>query len=273
MLRFVKVQNKQEPEQKLVSIPIAAIQPNPFQPRKSFSMLALRELATSIKEHGLLQPINVRELADGKYELIGGERRLRASKLAGLTSINALIQYEARDTDSAVMALVENMQRENLSYFEEAEGYLSLIREHGITQDELAKRLVKNQSTIANKLRILKLPASVKEKLVGARLSERHARALLRLHNEEAQLELVEKVIIGGLSVKMTEDLVERRLGKLYGEVEEESKGKVSIKCGYKLSVNTIKRAFAKLTESGVRGELSTFDKGEFVEVTVKVYK
>ncbi len=273
MLRFAKVQNRQEMEQKLLNIPIASVMPNPYQPRKTFSGLALRELAASIKEHGLLQPINVRELPGGNYELIAGERRLRASKMAGLTNINALVQYDAQDRDSAVMALVENMQRENLSYFEEAEGYLSLIREHGITQDELAKRLAKNQSTIANKLRILKLPVSVKEKLVKARLSERHARALLRLHNEEAQIELVDRIVLNGLSVKMTEELVEKQLRSLYGEESEEERGKLSIKCGYKLSVNTIRRAFAKLTESGVKGEFSTQDRGEFVEVMVKVFK
>ncbi len=272
MLRFAKLQEKQDMAQKLVSIPIASVLPNPYQPRKTFSSIALRDLATSIKEHGLLQPINVREVSNGKYELIAGERRLRAGKLAGLTHINALVQYDTRDRDSAVMALVENMQRENLSYFEEAEGYLNLIREHGITQDELAKRLAKNQSTIANKLRILKLPGAVKERLVQARLSERHARALLRLHNEDAQLELVERVIMDGLSVKMTEELVERQLRKLYGEIKEE-RGTVNIKCGYKLSVNTIKRAFAKLTESGVKGEMLTRDMCDFVEVTVKVFK
>jgi len=144
----------------LEMIPIFAIRPNPYQPRKYFSDEAIADLADSIRQIGLLQPINVRRAGEGGYELIAGERRLRACKLAGLTEIKAIILDSAYDRDIAMIAMIENLQRENLHFFEEAEGYQSLIREHGFTQEELATRLAKNQSTVANKLRILKLPAS-----------------------------------------------------------------------------------------------------------------
>ena len=168
-------------------IPVSAVYPNPYQPRKYFSQKSIQELADSIRQIGLLQPINVRRCGDGKYELIAGERRLRACKLAGLSYVKALITSTLSDQELASIAMIENLQRENLHFFEEAEGYQSLLREHGFTQEELAKKLSKNQSTIANKLRILKLTRNVKDKILTTGLSERHARALLRLHNEKAQ--------------------------------------------------------------------------------------
>lgn len=148
-------------EREVARIPIDAIRPNPYQPRRVFAQDALEELCASIKQYGLLQPISVRKLGSDSFELIAGERRLRACRMAGMKFIDAII-FSTYEQDSAVIAMMENLQRENLHYMEEAEGYQNLIRDHGLSQDELARRLGKNQSTIANKMRILKLPMAVK---------------------------------------------------------------------------------------------------------------
>lgn len=265
--------SKEETKQDFELIPISTIYPNPYQPRKYFSERSIRELADSIRQIGLLQPINVRRCGDGKYELIAGERRLRACKMAGLTYIKALITTSLADKEIASIAMIENLQRENLHFFEEAEGYQSLLREHGFTQEELANKLSKNQSTIANKLRILKLSRAVKERILTAGLSERHARALLRLHNEAAQIELIEKVAGEGLSVKATEDLVEKELKKLYGEEAKPQEGSFKMKCNYNLYINTLRRSLAKIQALGVGTNLQYADKGDFLEVTTKIEK
>ena len=271
----------QERREKLIkplgveSIPITQIRPNPYQPRKTFSEESLRELSHSIATYGVIQPITVRRTSRGQFELIAGERRLRAAKMAGLVSITAVVVAEIPDQESAVVALIENLQRENLNYFEEAEGYQSLIREQGFTQEELAHRLSKNQSTIANKLRILRLPRQVKEKLLGAALTERHARSLLRLHNEQAQLEMIEKIVKDGLSVKATERLVERELKHLYGEEGEDASKEtlVRMRCGSGLCVNTIKKAYSKILAAGTTAEFETDEAEDYVDVKIRIYK
>ena len=203
-------------EREVARIPIEAIRPNPYQPRRVFAQEALEELCASIKQYGLLQPISVRKAGNDAYELIAGERRLRACRMAGMTAIDAIV-FSAYEQDSAVIAMMENLQRENLHYMEEAEGYQNLIRDHGLSQDQLARRLGKNQSTIANKMRILKLPLTVKRMLLQYNLTERHARALLRLHDEEMQIKIVNVIVQQNLNVKATEDLVERTLSRMYG--------------------------------------------------------
>ena len=259
----------EEEDIKIGNIPIELIRPNPYQPRRYFSQNAIQELSNSIKAVGLIQPITVRKAGE-HYELIAGERRLRACKLAGFTTIKAVIQ-NMYDRDSAMVAMIENLQRENLNFFEEAEGYLALIREHGLTQDELAKKLAKNQSTIANKLRILKLPASVKKKIVSGSLTERHARALLRLHNESAQLKLLDHIIRNALSVKETEDMVERELDRIYGEEKDEPV--IRMRGGYKIYINTIKKTIKKLESLGTHAVMKTEDAGDHININILVPK
>ena len=254
-------------------VPIARIYPNPYQPRKYFSEQSIRELSDSIRQIGLLQPINVRRCSDGKYELIAGERRLRACKAAGYSYIKALVSGALTDEELATIAMIENLQRENLHFFEEAEGYQSLLREHGLTQEELARRLSKNQSTIANKLRILKLSRVVKEKKLTAGLSERHARALLRLHNERAQLTLIEKILQEGLSVKATEELVEKELKQLYGEEKNRQAAGFRLRCSNTLYLNTLRRTLDKIELLGVRTELNYTDLGDKLEVVIQIHK
>ncbi len=187
-------------DKRVMEIPIENIVPNPYQPRKIFSQTALEELSSSIKVYGILQPITVRQ-KDDKYELIAGERRFRAAKLASFKTIPAIINNMS-DESSAVLALLENLQREDLNFIEEAMGYENLIKEHSFTQQQLAEKLGKNQSTIANKLRILRLPSDVKIKLVENGLTERHARALLKLPTEDLMKEVLDKIIKNELTVK-----------------------------------------------------------------------
>ena len=255
-------------------IPVDYIRPNPYQPRRVFSEDSMNELAHSIKRYGLLQPITVRRLSQKYFEIIAGERRWRAVCRAGFTHIKAVVQSVV-DEDSAMIALIENLQRENLHFFEEAEGYMNLLKEHGMTQEELARRLGKNQSTVANKMRILKLPVSVKEQITMYKLSERHARALLRLHNEEAQLKLIRDIKAKGLSVKLTEELVERTLGKLYGE-EPAGSSQQNVVClmrDYRIYLNTIKKALSRIKKNGVKVSYQACESKDKVSVSIELAK
>ena len=262
-------------EREVARIPIDAIRPNPYQPRRVFSQDALEELCASIKQYGLLQPISVRKLGSDSFELIAGERRLRACRMAGMKFIDAII-FSTYEQDSAVIAMMENLQRENLHYMEEAEGYQNLIRDHGLSQDELARRLGKNQSTIANKMRILKLPMAVKRMLLQYSLTERHARALLRLHDEEMQMHVIQIIVQQNLNVKATEDLVERTISRMYGiekEEEEQSRTRPSKISGFvrdtRLFVNSLRTVVQQMADAGLNPKLESRDKEEGMEIKI----
>lgn len=262
-------------EREVARIPIDAIRPNPYQPRRVFAQDALEELCASIKQYGLLQPISVRKLGNDSFELIAGERRLRACRMAGMKFIDAII-FSTYEQDSAVIAMMENLQRENLHYMEEAEGYQNLIRDHGLSQDELARRLGKNQSTIANKMRILKLPMAVKRMLLQYSLTERHARALLRLHDEEMQMHVIQIIVQQNLNVKATEDLVERTISRMYGiekEEEEQSRTRPSKISGFvrdtRLFVNSLRTVVQQMTDAGLNPKLESRDKEEGMEIKI----
>lgn len=216
-------------DKRVMEIPIEDVVPNPYQPRKIFSQVSLEELSNSIKVYGIIQPITVRA-KDGKYELIAGERRLRAAKLAELKTIPAIIN-NMNDESSAVLALLENLQREDLNFIEEAIGYENLIKEHAFTQQQLAEKLGKNQSTVANKLRILKLPNDIKMKLIENNLTERHARAFLKLPSEDLMQSVLDKVIKNELTVKKTEKLIQDVLEET--KVQEEPDKKTEYKGCY----------------------------------------
>lgn len=259
-------------EDKIVKeIPVEKIVPNPYQPRKIFSVNALEELSKSIKEYGVLQPITVREKG-GEYELVAGERRLRAAKLAELVTIPVIINNMS-DQSSAVLALLENLQREDLNFIEESLGYENLIKEHNFTQQQLAEKLGKNQSTIANKLRILKLPQSVKEYLIENGLTERHARALLKLPNEELMMEIIEKVVKLELTVKKTEKLINDTLEAIRAEEEPEKKQKIKCSMSIKIYLNTLKQAYDAILNTGIEAKYNEIDKGDYMEVVVKIPK
>lgn len=265
---------KKEELKNISYIGIDSIRPNPYQPRKQFNKAALDELCESIKQYGVIQPINVRKITSNSYELVAGERRLRAATLAGLKEIPAIV-INVDDNDSAVMALIENLQREDLSYMEEAEGYNNLINEHKFTQEELAQKIGKSQSTIANKIRLLKLSPLVKKILSDNNLTERHARALLKLHDEQLQLKVLKHVCEKGLNVKRTEDLVERAIEKFSREIKEkggERKFTRAIK-DIRIFVNTIRQAIDVMKKSGVNAKAAQIDRGEYIEFIVRIPK
>ena len=191
-------------------IDIAKITPNPDQPRKTFDEIALQDLANSIKEHGVIQPITIREVGVDSYQIISGERRFRASQLAGKTKIPAYIR-KADDQQLLVMGLVENLQREDLDPIEIAQSYQRLIEEGNLTQEELGEKVGKNHATIANSLRLLKLPPEIQTGLINGDISEGHAKALLSLTDENLQKEIYSEIIDKGLSVRATEELVKRK--------------------------------------------------------------
>lgn len=254
---------------KVSEIPVDLIDANPDQPRKSFGEDELIELSDSIKKYGLIQPIIVKRNFNGRFILIAGERRLRASSLAGLTKIPALVR-DADDQDSAIIALVENVQRENLGYMEEAQAYNKLIDEYGMTQSELASRVGKKQSTISNKIRLLALPEDIQEALIHNKLTERHARALLKLEDDELRRYVIERVISHGLNVRQTEKLIDDIIMKQ--QEEQRKKNKISY-ISYKLYINSIRKTFNEIFQMENGAKYTQEDKGEFYEVRITIPK
>lgn len=256
----------------IINIPIDEIAPNPYQPRKEFSGSSLEELAASIREYGVLQPINVRKIGGEGYELVSGERRLRASKLAGMGIIPAVI-IEVIEQDSAIIALIENLQREDLNFMEEAEGYHNLISDHGMTQEELAKKVGKKQSTIANKLRLLKLNSNIKKTVLENDLTERHARALLKLPGDVLQEKALNSILKKALNVKKTEELVEKMLDEAAISKEPPRKSRIKGRMNYNIYINTFKNACREIIKTGCQVEYAQVDKGSYVEIIVKIPK
>ncbi len=252
---------------KIVSVPLAKIAPNPNQPRKYFDPKAMDELAASIAQYGLIQPITVRRNGTG-YELIAGERRFRASILAGLKEAPAVI-IEADKNKSAILALLENLQREDLSFFEIAESYKNLIREQGMTQAEIAAKMGKSQSSVANKIRLLKLPPRVKKLIRDYELTERHARALLMLNDEEKQIDAVRTVFRDHLSVSQTEELVRAMVSE---KPKPEQNVRISTIKDVKVFKNTVKKALDIMKKGGVEAHMEeiTFDWGTEYIIRVK---
>ncbi len=197
----------EESDGDFVFLPISRVEARAEQPRKRFDDEALNDLADSIAEHGVIQPLTVRKLASGYYQIIAGERRWRAARQAGLTEVPVRV-IEADDKKAMELALIENLQRENLSPVEEAEGYRTLMEEYGLTQEETAQRVGKSRPAVANALRLLALPAGVRDLLEAGKLSGGHARAILGLKNAENQEKLANKAVTEGLSVRQVEALV-----------------------------------------------------------------
>ncbi|MCL2855429.1 MAG: ParB/RepB/Spo0J family partition protein [Defluviitaleaceae bacterium] len=266
-----------EKDSKIHNLPVDKICPNPNQPRKYFEPMALVDLAQSIRQYGLLQPISVRAMENGDYELVAGERRLRATKLAEMAEIPAII-VDITDRDSAVLAMVENLLRQDINYIEEAEGFALLLENHGMTQEDLASQLGKTQSTIANKLRLLKLPRSVKRALVFKGLSERHARALLKVQKEadegkaeEIMLAVIEKIETENLTVQKAEELINRILsGKEDKAKKPAAKPNLKIK-DLRLFTNTVKHAVGVMQDSGLNADYQVEEFEGGCTITVKV--
>ncbi|HWR44042.1 nucleoid occlusion protein [Sporomusa sp.] len=248
------------------------IVPNPFQPRKTFNDDSLQELAASIREFGVIQPLLVRRQGS-VYELIAGERRLRASRLAGLPEVPVIVR-ELEDKEMAELAMIENLQREDLHFLEEAEGYQHLIASFNFTQEELARRVGKNQSTIANKLRLLKLASEVRQVVVGQNLTERHARALLKIEDTQVQMEVLGDVKEKGLNVRETEDLIETYTGNISREKEKQATPKqtvVKIIKDVRIFINTINSVISQMKKSGMDIKVKQDIEGDYVNISIQV--
>ncbi|WP_405379431.1 ParB/RepB/Spo0J family partition protein [Phascolarctobacterium sp.] len=253
-------------EVKVVKVPIELIFPNPYQPRKTFDDDALKELSESIAQYGVLQPLLVAPAENGKYLLIAGERRLRASRMAKLQEVPVIIS-EYTSQQIAEIALIENLQREDLHYLEEAEGYEQLMEQFHLTQEAMAARVGKKQSTIANKLRLLRLSAEVRKLLVDNGLSERHARALLKLDDEAKRLEVLAVVIERNYSVRQTEEYIE----KLLNEKQQEKKKRLVIVNDVRIYLNSIKQVVNAIKDVGIPVNMEQTVDGEDVVVSLRI--
>lgn len=258
-------------ENRVLDIPTIQIRPNKTQPRKSFDEDELRLLSQSISTNGILQPLTVRKLSQTEYELVAGERRLRAAVLAGLSKVPCVV-IRCTDKESAIFALLENIQRADLNMFEEARGISRLIRKYGLTQEEAAIRLGRKQSTVANKLRLLKLSMEEQDWILQAGLSERHARALLRIDDEEIRKEVLSKIVAENLSAKDTEDLVVRFLCRTT-VTESPTQEKKFIVRDVRIFVNTINKAVDTMRLSGINAVAKKSETDEYIEYTVKIPK
>lgn len=269
-LQLIDMTNSNEVNQ----VSVELIVPNPFQPRKTFNDESLQELASSIKEFGVIQPLLVRSTETG-FELIAGERRLRASKLAGLTHVPVICK-DLSDQEMAELAMIENLQREDLHYLEEAEGYQALISNFGFTQEELAKRVGKTQSTIANKLRLLKLDNSVRSIVVSKNLTERHARALLKLDKPELQMQVLNTVCEKGLNVRETENLIEDILAEISREMSKKNKPQrnvVKVIKDVRIFLNSINKVVGELKKTGLKIKVKQDQDDDYITINLRIPK
>jgi ParB family chromosome partitioning protein len=241
---------------------------SPYQPRSVFDDERIEELSQTIRTHGLIQPIVVRKKGD-TYELIAGERRWRAAKKLGLKTIPAIVR-EMSDSHAASVALIENLQREGLTAIEEAIAYQQLIELHQLTQESLAQRLGKGQSTIANKLRLLNLPQAVQDALLKRQITERHARALLALPTEELQLKVLTEIMEKEWNVKQTEARVKQLLEK--SEAKPKKK-RVLFSKDVRLAVNTIRQSLDMIQKSGLSVATEEEDFDDYYQIVIRVPK
>lgn len=265
--------SKEKQVQRVVLIETALIVPNRSQPRTVFSDEELASLADSIRENGILQPINVRKCGVN-YEIVSGERRLRAAKICGLESVPCII-IEVDDEKSAVLALIENIQRRDLSYFEEALAIEKLISYYGLTQEEAANRLGKAQSTIANKLRLLKFSDAERNLLIKGNITERQARALIRLDDQKLRIRALGEIIMNHLGIEQTEQLVESMLCDDKCETVAAKKKANSKKFLFpvpRLYINSINKIVKNMKEANINCETVTNRVGDCFEYTIKIH-
>ena len=262
---LLQIPPKRDPERRLVLLPIHSILPNPNQPRREFDKAALSELMISIAQVGLIQPLTVRREGDG-YELISGERRLRACRSLGMTEVPCIIS-DSSEERSAYMAVVENIQRRDLHYLDEAECYHNLLHTYDLSQEQLATRLGKSQSFLSNKLRLLRLPKAMRKQIREQNLSERHARALLQLPDEESQWRALDAILKRDLTVKQTEKLISDWKAK---------QGRAPIRvlrlpADCRLFLNSVKTCLERLEESGMQTEMEEQRRSDGFDLVIRV--
>lgn len=269
--KLFKPTEHEHEEENIRYIDIEKIQSNPYQPRSVFDPEKITELAQSVKTYGLLQPIIVRE-ADTCFQLIAGERRLLACKELEWQTIPAIVK-EMNDSGMGAVALIENLQRENLHFMEEAWAFQRLIEEFGLTQEVLAQRLGKSQSTIANKLRLLKLPEDFRELLYTGHLTERHARTLLKLPGEDIQGRVLKQILENNLNVKQSENLVDEYFQYLKNKEKPGRKKKKVVIRDLRIFINTIRQSIKAIKKAGLNPLVTEKDCGNYFEITIRLPK
>ena len=256
-------------DKKLILLPVGEILPNPMQPRRNFDEYEMSALAESIKMNGLLQPLTVRKTGDG-YELIAGERRLRAAIMAGLKKVPCILQ-RADMSQAAFFTIIENLQRSDLTIFEEAEGINRLIECCGMSRLEAADKLGIAQSTLSNKLRLLKLSEDERRRIIAARLTERHARALLRIENEKQRNQALDHILAKGLTVSEAEEYIANLLNP--NSKEEEKPLKKAAIGDVRIFANSLNRIVKTMVLSGLNAKTSKRETKHFIEYKVVIAK
>ena len=259
---------------KLIYIPCDRITANKNQPREIFDQGKLYELAQSIKEHGILQPLTVRKTENEYYELIAGERRLRAARLVGLKEVPAILSRYT-DHQSFVLAIIENIQRQDLNCFEEAKSYKKLIDECSMTQEELAAKLAKNQSTIANKLRLLKLDEKCRNLILENNLTERHARCLLKLYDDDTREKALHEIITNNLNVSQTEQLISELLGEIK-KIETKKKNDrryIALFKDLRIFSSTINQTVDMIKKAGIPVKSNKNETDKYIEYNIRISK
>ncbi|CAG9622885.1 nucleoid occlusion protein [Sutcliffiella rhizosphaerae] len=274
--RFFNIGEKEEQEivektdhEKIMQVAVKDIVPNRYQPRTVFVDEKIEELSLTIRTHGIIQPIVVREYEDGIYEIIAGERRWRAVQKLGWETIPAIVK-EFNDAETASVALIENLQREELSAIEEAIAYSKLLELHNLTQEALAQRLGKGQSTVANKLRLLKLPSEIQDALLQKKITERHARALIPLKQQEKQVAVLTEILEKQLNVKQTEDRVVRMLESATPKPKAKRK---AFSKDMRIAMNTIRQSLSMVNDSGIKLDSEEEETEEYYQFTIRIPK
>ncbi len=245
------------------------IEPNPYQPRKSFDYDSLYSLSESIKNNGVLQPLIIRDIGNGSYELISGERRLRASKIAGLTLVPCLIK-NVEIKDSALFAILENLQRQNLNFFEEAESLCRLISDFGFTQSQIGKKLGKSNSSMSNKMSLLKIPSFLRKRIIDNSLTEIHARALIKIDDIDTMDKTLDYIINNNLNVSQTEKYIDSVLNS-YTHIS--NKPKLRMLTDVRLFINSITQAVNTMTDAGINADLNRKEDENSIIFTVTIEK
>lgn len=263
--------------EEVIKLPIDEIVPNRFQPRTIFDDEKIEELSRTIHTHGVIQPIVVRKTSENQYEIIAGERRYRAMKKLQWTEVPAIVR-NLTDKETASIALIENLQREELTAIEEAVAYQKLLELHELTQEALAQRLGKGQSTVANKLRLLRLPDEVQQAILQRKISERHARALIAIKDQPLQLEILQQTVDNDWNVRQLEEQIQVILHPVTDEQEESVPKKArpkrkAISKDVRIALNTIKQSLTMVTKSGITVNTEEEDTEEYYQITVKIPK
>ena len=265
---MLKTSSKNKANCQIQLLPHEIISPNPHQPRVRFDYNELEGLAVSVRTNGMLQPINVRRLADGRYELISGERRLRAARMVGMTKIPCVVM-DVSDEQSALFAIIENVQRQNLDFFEEAVAIERLMTDHALSQEEISRKLGKAQSTLSNKLRLLRLPEELRDKITYAGLTERHARALLTLPDNSTRSRVLDIIIERHLTVAESERLI-NDVGR---RKKAKNRPRRTAFKDMRIFLNTLNHAVDAIRKAGIEADTAKSETDEYFEYVIRISK